>query len=328
MSGSVPFPVGMFGTGGGGYLGPGDILAGISHAYSLQAYARAACTGLVKSVNLRRGSDSTALDFFINPDGLMDVAAANAFAGIDATGIGAITATTLTFTGGHIGDSVSGGTVAPGTIIISGSSPTWTVNISQTVASATLTLQWGLFVATIYDQVGTFNAPQGTTADQPIFSPNGGPNGRFPAIWFNGSTMTNTASGGNAVSTISWVGENTGAALGPVFASFGGSSSGYDPANRVYLNNGSTATATASDNAWHSVGGVYNGAASIINVDGTNTTVSPGGSTGSAATIGGNVTASQFFKGFLAGVHTWQAALATTGQLNALSANNHARYRF
>lgn len=312
-------------SGSASYTGPADILTGLTHAYGVQAYGSAGTTGSVKAINVRRVSDGTNKDIDILTTGLLDIATANTFAGTDASGTGAITGTTLTFTGGHVGDWVTGGTVAAGTIIISGSSPTWTVNISQTVASATLTLQYGLFVTTIYDQVGTYNATQSTTSDQPILVPNGGPNGG-PAIWFNGSSMTLTASSGNAVATITWVGENTGSSLGPVFASFGGSSSGYDPTNKAYLDNGSLATATASDNAWHSIGGVYNGASSIINVDGTNTTVSPGGTVGSAATIGGNVSASQYFKGFLCEVFSWQSTQATSTQLNSLSVNMQSRY--
>ena len=55
---------------------------------------------------------------------------------------GSITGTTLTVTSGTsiaIGQLVTGGTVAAGTYITFGSGTSWEVNISQTVASATLT---------------------------------------------------------------------------------------------------------------------------------------------------------------------------------------------
>lgn len=161
--------LGMMGCGTGGtaappppsYTGPGDVISSAVVWYGLRAYnGTQAATGTQKAVNVRRASDNTTSDILYLTTGALDNASAATFATVDATGTGAITGTTLTFTGGHVGDTVTGGTVLAGTYIVSGASPTWTVNKTQTVVSATLTLTWGLYITRFYNQ-----GSQGSGAD-------------------------------------------------------------------------------------------------------------------------------------------------------------------
>lgn len=153
-----------------GYTGPGDFAAAAG-AYMLRGYS-SATANTTQCVNLRRSSDNATQDFGLHRGRLSQVDIA-AFGSVNATGTGAITGTTLTFTGGVIGGQVTGGTVAAGTVILSGASPTWTVNISQTVASATLTVANALFVTKLYDQTGGGNdAVQATAANQPYLALN------------------------------------------------------------------------------------------------------------------------------------------------------------
>ena len=176
-------------SGGSTYTGPGDVVSGATAFYGLRAYNAAYATGSNNALNVRRASDNSTSNIVILANGNLDIATANTFAGVDATGTGAISGTTLTFTGGHVGDTVTGGTTAAGTYIVSGSSPTWTVNISQTVVSTTLTLQFGLFVTTLYDQTGNgHDAVQATAGNQPQLIPNALNSGTLPGINFIGTT--------------------------------------------------------------------------------------------------------------------------------------------
>lgn len=323
-----PFPVGMFDR-SGVYVGPGDQVAGVSRAFGLRAYAAVAANGSTKALNIRPGSGSANYDVLLLKTGALDIAGAIATAGVDATGLGAITGTTLTFTGGHQGDSVSGGTVLPGTFIVSGASPTWTVNKSQTVASATLTLTWGMFIAKVYDQTGASDAVQATTSLQPLLVPRGGPNGVLPAMWFNGSNNNVPSSITAVTQTVSWVANsNNGVgSVGPVFA-VGGTTSGHYNGGNAFLFAGSIQTASATNGVYHSVGGVYNGAASIINVDGTSTTVNPGTSGTVAETIGADPGSGQFFNNFICEIFVWSTVKMTIPQLNTINTNKHAYWGF
>lgn len=204
------------------YIGPGDLAPGAAGAYMLSGYSsRTANT--TQCINLRRSSDSATSDFGLT-NGNINQGAIAAWSGVNAIGTGAISGTTLTFTGGVIGGQITGPGVAAGTLIVSGSSPTWTVNISQTVASAALQVANTLFVVTSYDQSGNGNnATQSITGDQPYLVLNA-INGR-PAIWFtSGSAMYLAAtglsniwsSGGWEISVASFVG--TGGSNNRIFA--------------------------------------------------------------------------------------------------------------
>lgn len=166
------------------YIGPGDF-ASAAAAFMLRGYSAATQT-VALCINLRRSSDNVQQDFGL-ANGNLDQDSIGTFGGVNATGTGALTGTTLTFTGGVIGGQVTGGTVAAGTVIVSGASPTWQVNISQTVASATLSVANALFVTKLYDQTGGGNdAVQVTAANQPYLILNAENN--RPGIYFGASS--------------------------------------------------------------------------------------------------------------------------------------------
>lgn len=319
---------------GSSYVGPGDIVpftAWYSCAFGYNgSYAS---PGTNPAMQLRLGA-STLQDIAVTTSGAVNVAAALAFAGTDATGIGSITGTTLTFTGGTIGDTVTGGTTAAGTYIVSGASPTWQVNISQTVVSATLTLINKLTVARIYDQTGGGRTlVSGGAATEPIWVP--GLVGTAPGGVFTSGSIT-TASSGNftptsATASFSTVAERL-SGTGPAvfirengFNNRVGTQSGV--ANKWTLTGGSSGTinATANDAAPHAANIVLNGASSVINLDGTETTGTATGNTtaGTINNTGAASTTSYWSEaGFIDNV------AITSGNRTSLNSNQHTRYAF
>lgn len=316
---------------GKGYVGLGDLVPGVARGFGLRAYAKVATNGTTKSVNIRPASGAANFDVLLLANGAIDIATAIATAGTDATGTGSITGTALTFTGGHIGGSVTGGTTLPGTYIVSGTSPAWTVNKSQTVVSTTLTVRWGMFVNTIYDQAGNSDAVQSNTTLQPILVPGLAPNGVLPGIVFNGTNTSVPSTATVATQTISWVANSSNGAgsVGPVFA-VGGTTSGHYNGGNAFLFAGSIQPVAAVNGSFHSVGGVYTaaGTGSIINIDGTSTTVNPGSTGAVAETIGADPGSAQFFSGIWLETTVWNAIRQTTPQLITLDTNKHAFWGF
>lgn len=313
------------------YVGVGDLVGSVTNAFGLRAYARAALGG--KCVNIRPGSGAANFDVFLTADGFINMAAALSGVGVDATGLGAITGTTLTFAGGHIGDTVTGTGVAPGTWIMSGSSPTWTVSVSQTLGSVSMTLYWGMFVQTLYNQlnIGSGDATQATAANQPLLVPGAGPSAPFPALYFNGTSTFLDTGGNTQQETTSWVANSTNAsaAPGPIYALVSASACGHaGGATGIYMFQGTEVTAAGANGVYHSCGAVFNGASSIIGVDGTNTTVNPGVATNAARHIGANIGNSQFFKNYMMEMVNWNTVRMTTTQLNSINTNKHAAWGF
>lgn len=171
--------------GGGGYTGPGDVVAGATAWYGLRAYSAAvAATGTQKAVKIRRASDDHLCDVLIATSGLLGNTAncgtggdngqsVAAFSVVHGTFTGSISGTTLTVTGASAGnpgqgDVVTGGTVLSGTliqgVIVDGSS--YTVNFSQTVASASLTFTYANYIPTWYDQSGNVHDVTNATTNQ------------------------------------------------------------------------------------------------------------------------------------------------------------------
>lgn len=279
-----------------GYVGPGDITS-YTAWFGVRGYSAAvAAPGTAPAVRVRRASDNAETDIVILTTGDLDVATAAAFTSVDATGTGDISGTTLTFTGGTIGDVVTGGGTLPGTFIISGTSPTWTVNLPQTVASATLTLTFGLFVTTIYDQTaggacaGSCNLVQATTTRQPVLLlTSGGSGGALPGIFGRhvGANRSRLDSAGNhtpatgVLSQTVVANRRIGTENIEMFGLINQNRIDAGPAaNQWTLTaGGGLVTATATDEAWHAANGVINGASSVINIDGTETTGTATGST-------------------------------------------------
>ena len=141
-----------------------------------------------------------------------------------------------------------------------------------------------LFIKTLYDGSGFGNhLTQTTQANQPAYTPNA--IGSLPSIDTTTAGAMGFATAGNWTSvsqpfTLGWVGKRTSnLGQGDVFLCNGTQlvQNSYTSSNNtVTLFAGSSPTATASDNAFHSIQMVYNGASSDINVDGSVNTVSPG----------------------------------------------------
>lgn len=165
------------------YVGPGNFATAIA-PYMLRGYS-SQTANIAQCVNLRRSSDNATQDFGLLNGNLRQSLIA-AWGGVNAVGTGSITGAALTFTGGVIGGQVT--PAAPGTLIISGTSPNWTVNISQTVASTTLTVANALFPTVLYNQLtpGANDAVQATAGNQPYLALNA-VNGRA-AIWFTNNS--------------------------------------------------------------------------------------------------------------------------------------------
>lgn len=287
-----------------GYTGPGDIFAYTSW-YGIRAYNGAvAATGTQKALTVRRTTDSVTCDILIATTGDLGktISTCNsstqggltpvAFAGTDATAAGAITGTTLTMTATlHVCDQITGGTTAAGTFVVSGSSPTWTVNLSQTVASATLTATVGLAVSEIYDQVGTNHTLQASTGSQPCLLANTLKSGTLPTIAATGSTglesSTGSASQPFALYGVAERYDGTTSVQQIIMGNAGAFQQlSYDASTNTVraAGTGGSLTKTATDSTLHFMLGTFNGASSLINVDGAETTGDLGG-TGSSAPI-------------------------------------------
>lgn len=325
------------------FSGPGDTVAGWTAWWGLRAYSATYASGAGKAINVRAASGAnsgTTTDIVFLSNGNLDQATARTFGGTDATGVGAISGTTLTFTGGTIGDQVTGGTALPGTVIVSGATPTWTVNLSQTVVSATLTLFGGLFVTEMYDQTGNANhliSPSNVT--QPILAFNTlGSGNTLPSVYFgntSGSSLQDTSFSATAQPTVwSWVGERVGntANFGDMFITFAGGVSqqiGFGPApNFVSMNAGTSVfVGSIADNASHAVQNLLNSASSQQNVDGSQTTgVNPGtAGVQTAIAIGGNLNgAANALVGFYAEGGLLAGSTITTTQQGSMHTNQSA----
>lgn len=287
------------------YTGPGDVVSGASAWYSCsRGYSTAYSTGSNNGCNLRRASDNTTQDIVILSNGNFDVVSANTFAGTDATCQGSTTglSVTIAFTScsatPKAADTVTGSGISQPEYLTAcgsfvGGAGSCTLTTAQNIGVAeTVTMQVALYVTEAYDQSGNTNHMlQATAANQPQWLPNcvnsvpcmstspGGTvqlaaasfaTGTQPMTFsgvaerFGNTTTENDLyfafSGGGNATSIFYLGVNT-------FKEFAGSSS---------------AGVTASDNAWHSLQGTFNGTSSQLSIDGTATTVNP--STGGSQT--------------------------------------------
>lgn len=307
------------------YSGPGDLIVA-SAAYMLRGYS-AATANAARLVNLRRSSDNSTLDFGLS-NGNLDQTSVAAWGGVNASGSGSIAGTTLTFTGGVIGGQVTGVGVSAGTVIVSGASPTWTVNISQTVASTALVVANALFITTLYDQAGVRDATQATAANQPYLAlnscgTNSRPSGVFTdALFLLVPTTTSFAQPWTISSvalqrpgnvTTRWI-----AVKGSTWAW------GFSGANQPSIFAGSlqSVVSGATDSIFHASSGLGNGASSAITVDGSATIVNAG-ATGISNNFGlGSDTGSQGLIGNIEEVLIYSSNV--TASLPALGANQRS----
>ena len=320
------------------YVGPLDA-AGISATacYSLRACSASYATGSNYAVTVRRASDNALSNVLILSNGNLDVATAASFAGTDATCTGTISGTTLSITSCasgtlHVNDPISGtGITAPAFITAIGTcaSPpgTCTLNASQTVGSAeTITGQVALFVSNAFDQSGSGNGlSQSTTADQPqllLLC-----HGTLPCLYVQSSAQLLAGGSITPSSTLSLsavanrVTSNTGNL--PYYIKEGINFLYSASATNVFSISGSSHfSGTATDSVWHAANGVINGASSVLNIDGAETT-------GSITTIttadpfvwaGGSSTFSAAFQEGIA----FDGVTLTSTQRNAICANQFA----
>lgn len=299
------------------YSGPGDVVSGATAWYSCtRGYNAAyAAPGTGKACNVRRASDNTTQDIVILANGNFDVTSYNTFVGTDATCTGTIATTTLTLSScasgtPHVNDPISGaGITQPAYITAIGTcaSPpgTCTINASQTVGvGETITLQVAGFVTKAYDQtVGNHCASascdvlQATAGNQPHLIPLG--IGTLPII-VNPGTALNLTSANNltpssGVLSYSVVAERPSGTTASTPLSENGTAN-----NRIsILTSASTWRLTGgtsgfvafspTDGAFHAVNAINNGASSVVNSDGTETTGTTVGSTtaGAPSIMGG-----------------------------------------
>lgn len=270
----------LLGVPNSAYTGPGDIFPGAVFYGAIQPYNRANFNA-AHVVNLQRSSDSATSDFGYT-NGLLNQLAIAAWGGVNATGAGSIVPNgsfgTLTFTGGVIGGQVTGAGVLPGTIITGGSSPTWQVNFSQTVASTTITVANALSVLKLYDQTG--NVTVGVAPNPPALALNALGTSGLPAI---ASTSNTSRLPVTLASQLSMPFTISGVALIHGTAIFGGmlgdvtgnrTSLAHSTTNTIQMGSSGNVTGTATDGA--AFAGVYyystSTGAAIMNLNGTETT--------------------------------------------------------
>ena len=273
---------------GSSYVGPLDA-AGISATacYSLRACSASYATGSNYAIRVRRASDNTLSNILILSNGNLDVASAASFAGTDATCTGTISGTTLSVTSCasgtlHVNDPISGtGITAPAFITAIGTcaSPpgTCTLNASQTVGSAeTITgrLRSLFIMPSIRADLATASL-RATQADQPqllLLC-----HGSLPCLYVQSSAQFLAGSNITPSSTLSLsavanrvTSNASNAAIyikeGINFLYSAGAT------NEFSISGSSHFSGTATDSVWHAANGVINGASSVLNIDGAETT--------------------------------------------------------
>jgi hypothetical protein len=192
-----------------------------------------------------------------------------------------------------------------------------------------------LFCVKLYDQVGTNHMLQATAANQPKFTLAG--IGLLPRMEGDAvREMRTTVALGQAQPLTSSIVAYHQAAGGRDYLfstaadnSWGG---GFDffVANAVFIDGGAgPVDVAATEDTWHAIQFVFNGASSDVNIDGTTNTVSAGttGSGGTApmslfAAYGGSP-----LNGYLNEYGVWAGAFSGTDRSN-MSANQHSYWGF
>jgi hypothetical protein len=103
----------------------------------------------------------------------------------------------------------------------------------------------------------------------------------------------------------------------------------FNVANEGYLFAGSFVTVSLSDNAFHAIQGVFNGASSTFNFDGTSATLNPGTASASSAhnICGDNNGNDRHFTGNLSEAGIWPIGFNST-QVTNVNANQHSFWGF
>jgi Concanavalin A-like lectin/glucanases superfamily len=321
------------------YVGPADIVASPTSFWGLRAVNAAYAASGGSILIVRRASDNTTQTINALSNGSLDIASAVAFGGVHVTTTGSISGTTLTATGVQKGDTVSGIGVTPGTYITAGSSSTWTVNISQTVASTSMTFSYALYITSMTDQTGNGRTmTQSATTRQPQLLPGALTSRILPVVNAPRSDAGDNAfvSYGGAFTvaqpvSISYVALRSSAnATLQSLAYFITSDGPANAANMWQMAAPTVRAFSATDNTWHAMQAIYNGASSAGYLDGSAVTLggSPG-TTGIAPTtgIGAATSDNNGFNGFWTEVLIYSSALNAT-QAAALNTNQKAYYGY
>jgi len=188
-----------------------------------------------------------------------------------------------------------------------------------------------LFVVTLYDQSGSGNnLTQATAGLQFPFTLNG--LGSLPIMQLSSDELVSINSiVGNQPATITAVANSD--ALSSQGSLFLGASTSHQlgshasAVNQAFIYAGSSVSTAASDNTWHAIQGVINGASSDINVDGSSNVVNAGAGTFNGTVAIGGVGVGQPYAGGLVEIGYYQTAFSG-GQSSAMSANQHTYWGF
>jgi hypothetical protein len=173
---------------------------------------------------------------------------------------------------------------------------------------------------TLYDQIGTKDVTQATNASRPTLNLNC--TNSLPCLQAT-ATQNLTSTGSNIASqplTMSMVGERTGAftTLSTIFGGSGANCElgGQNAANTWILFCGTTVgVGSIADSVWHSLNVTANGASTVFNADGNETTISAG-----ANPINNNIFVTNNMVGNVSEAGYWSGGW-TTLQRNAMCHN-------
>jgi len=107
----------------------------------------------------------------------------------------------------------------------------------------------------------------------------------------------------------------------------------FDTTTQVYIfgGTGNVNSATVSNNAWHAFQGVFNGASSLVNLDGIDGSTANGGTDGldnSTTSVLGQDRFGDFLDGRVVEIGAWSVSFTSTGVSTAMSANQHSVWGF
>lgn len=290
-------------TGVAPWTGIGDVQGSLNNYFGLDAATSAlALAGTTKSCKLRRASDDTTQDFLILSSGIMDVAGAISFGGVHTTGNATSVGTSVALTGlsgaAIAGDRIVGagflGTYCKSVGAFAAGSQTVTTNTSQSIGVAeAVSLYWGLFGDTFYDQIGGQNITQSTAtlAAQPMWLPDGGPSSGIPCFEFQGTQRFTGPGAVNAsqpiTALVTAIRKANFTAFNVAWHCGGGGSlifsmSFVNAADTCGLYAGSVLASVSSctDSVWHVLQGVGNGGSSAIQFDTTSGSGNAGNNSG------------------------------------------------
>lgn len=184
-------------------------------------------------------------------------------------------------------------------------------------------------VMTAYDQTGNArDAVQATFGSAPAYTLSSSPTGTLPVMSCSATLVIQTSSTFTVAQPLNFsavIEVTTGGTTGGIIGGAAGGNallqSGAS-ANTVGVSGGVILSASATDNAWHAVQGLANGASGAINADGSDTTGNTS-TTGISATnirlcraTGGQLT------GFIAEAGFWNSATSSANR-NSINANQH-----